>query len=138
MLCWYALFAPVQLERAHEEDSRARNNYSDKADPTPKSTLVRKAFWSSLALVVISGGVGAIVSTGAGLLVCTTHVGGIWLEVIGILLLLWATVFVRGWEIQTWAGVTLVERVNRWLYLGLACIGTVVLVGSLFVTPCRP
>ena len=45
--------------------------------------------------------------------------------------MLWGTLFVRGWEIQTYSGVTLVERVNRWLYRALYCSGTALIVASL-------
>jgi len=40
---------------------------------------------------------------------------------------------VRGWDIQTISGVSLTERVNRWIYLLLYCLGTVVVVASLVV-----
>jgi hypothetical protein len=39
--------------------------------------------------------------------------------------------FVRGWDIQTLGGVTLTERVNRWIYRLLYCLGTAAIVTSL-------
>ena len=43
------------------------------------------------------------------------------LQIVGATVLLWATLFVRGWDIQTLGGVTLTERVNRWIRIG-CCI----------------
>ena len=56
-------------------------------------------------------------------------------QVLGAALLLWGTLFVRGWEIQSFAGVTLSERVNQWLYRFLYCAGTIVVVWSLASAP---
>jgi len=52
-------------------------------------------------------------------------------QVFGAGLLLSGTLFVRGWEIQSWSGVTLTERVNQWIYRFLYCTGTAVLIWSL-------
>ena len=41
------------------------------------------------------------------------------------------TLFVRGWEIQTWTGDSLIEHVNQRIYRSLYCIGTCVIVFSL-------
>jgi hypothetical protein len=56
------------------------------------------------------------------------------LQAFGATILLWATLFVRGWDIQTIGGVTLTERVNRWIYRLLYCLGTAVIVASLVLT----
>jgi hypothetical protein len=53
------------------------------------------------------------------------------LQITGATMLLWATLFVRGWDIQSWGGVTLTERVNRWIYRVLYCLGTAAIVASL-------
>ena len=45
-------------------------------------------------------------------------------------LLLWGTLFVRGYDIQTYGGVTLTERVNQWVYRTMYCAGTALLVCS--------
>ena len=59
-----------------------------------------------------------------------------WLQIVGACFLLWGTLFVRGWEIETNCGVTFTERVNQWLYRFLYCVGTAVLVCSLVWTQC--
>lgn len=56
------------------------------------------------------------------------------LQVSGATVLLWAALFVRGWEIQSIAGVTLTERVNRWIYQLLYCLGTTAIVASLVLS----
>ena len=53
------------------------------------------------------------------------------LQVAAAILLLWGTLFVGGWDIQSWGGVTLTERVNRWLFRFMYCIGTAAVVVSL-------
>lgn len=55
----------------------------------------------------------------------------IFLQIVGTGLLLWGTLFVRGWEIQTWNGKTIVEKVNRWIYRIMYCLGTGIIVCSL-------
>lgn len=49
----------------------------------------------------------------------------------GALVLLWATLAVRGWDILTNCAVTYSERVNQWIYRSLYCLGTSIIVCSL-------
>jgi hypothetical protein len=94
--------------------------------------IVHRAFWVSLTLVVVSAVLGAVVGATAGDIlgpVTSRHIAI--LQVIGALLLLWGTLFVRGWQIQTYEGTTVIERINQWIYRALYCVGTVVLVASL-------
>lgn len=48
----------------------------------------------------------------------------LFLQAMSAAILLWGTVFVRGWDIQSYGGATLTERVNRTLYLILYVSGT--------------
>ena len=100
-----------------------------------RAIVVCHAFWWSLALVVISSAGGYV----AGRLAASFcgHIGSrfvTWTQVGGAMLLLWGTLFVRGWEIQSWAGDTPVERVNHCIYRALYCVGTAVIVFSLAAT----
>lgn len=52
------------------------------------------------------------------------------LIVIGTSILLWATLAVQGWNIQSYGGVTLTERVNRWIFRFLYTVGTYLLVAG--------
>ena len=53
------------------------------------------------------------------------------LQIGGACLLLWGTLFVRGWDIQTYFDVTLTERFNRWIYRTLCLVGTSLIICSL-------
>jgi hypothetical protein len=94
--------------------------------------VVRNAFWWSLVLVLISSAVGY--TFGRALVWCCGPVGASvvsCLQFSGAMLLLWGTLFVRGWEIQTWSGGTRTERVNQFIYRFLYCVGTGIIVCSL-------
>lgn len=56
-----------------------------------------------------------------------------WMQGGSAALLLWGTLFVRGWDIQTFGGRTLLERANRTIYVLLYFIGTAAGVFSLFI-----
>lgn len=128
--CLLAIISPSRFQAFQEKTTKglgipaASNNNS--------VTVVSRAFWVSLILVLVSGLVGA-----AAGIVCYRVLGALspraigWLQIAGASLLLWGTLFVRGWEIQTNNGQTLVERVNRWIYRTLYCVGTAILVSSL-------
>jgi ABC-type dipeptide/oligopeptide/nickel transport system permease subunit len=53
------------------------------------------------------------------------------LQSFAALIILGATLSLAGWEIQTFGGKTLSEKVNRWLYQISYVIGTGILVASL-------
>jgi hypothetical protein len=93
---------------------------------------VRRAFWVSLGLV--AGSIAAGYFTGrltAAVYGRPTAGAVIASQVFGAGLLLWGTLFVRGWEIQSWGGTTIIESVNQWIYRFLYCAGTAVVVWSL-------
>ena len=52
------------------------------------------------------------------------------LAVVGTGVLLWATLAMKGWDIQTIDGVTLTERVNSWIFRILYWLGTALLVAA--------
>ena len=56
-----------------------------------------------------------------------------WMQGGSAALLLWGTLFVRGWDIQTFGGMTLLERANRTIYVGLYFVGTAAAVFGIFV-----
>jgi ABC-type dipeptide/oligopeptide/nickel transport system permease component len=94
--------------------------------------VVHNAFWLSLLLVLVSCIVGAVAGATAGDIFgpATARLISA-LQMVGALLLLWGTLFVRGWQIQTYKGISLIERVNQWIYRALYCLGTAVFVASL-------
>jgi hypothetical protein len=131
-LCILLLFAPKRLIEAQNQDAKARNNYSTNVEREHSAYIVRRALLYSLLFVLLSGviGYGAGLTLGS-LIGCATSKLISWLQIGGACFLLWGTLFVRGWEIETNCGVTFTERVNQWLYRFLYCVGTAVLVCSL-------
>ena len=137
-LCFLLLFAPQRFVKEEQEDNETRRGFVNSSEREHPSTVVRRAFFTSLFLVVASGALGYIVGAIAGGIACATSRDIARLQIVGACVLLWGTLFVRGWEIQTYSGVALTERVNQWLYRFLYCAGTAALVSSLAWTECSP
>ena len=53
------------------------------------------------------------------------------LQIFGAVVLLLATIYLRGAEIETWDHNTLIERVDRWIYCAGYVLGTAAIVASL-------
>jgi len=133
LLCAFAAFCPTRLVEAECADEEVRKRLPQPPPPEePRAFKVMRGLWASLAWVLgsitlgyLSGkALGTVSGPGPTRLVVT-------LQVFGATILLWATLFVRGWDIQSWGGVTLTERVNRWIYRLLYCLGTAAIVASL-------
>jgi len=126
------------MEVEERRDDEVRKTMAEPPPASPhRAFVVRRAFFSSLALVLVSGAVGF----SAGVMMkslgrCATGATTSWLQIGGTSLLLWGTLFIRGWEIQSYGGVTLTERVNQWIYRALYCAGTAVIVYSLAFPAC--
>ena len=132
-LCGFGAFCPQKLteaERADEEVRRRLPQPPPMREPT--AFKVRRALWASLVWVLCSIGVGYLGGKAIGTVngAVTDNLANA-LQIVGATILLWATLFVRGWDIQTIGGVTLTERVNRWMYRFLYCLGTAAFVASL-------
>ena len=129
-LCAVAIVAPArfaELERADTAILETKPN----APQIERVLIVRRALGYSLLLVLFSGAAGVLVARVSEVAVgpaCTSTIA--YLQMVGAMLLLWATLAVRGWDILTFASVTLSERVNQWIYRLLYCCGTGVLVWS--------
>lgn len=131
-LCFMALFDPKGFAQAEAEDN-AVLNASPNAPSEAGAFKVRRALFGSMALVLLAGAIGWAVGTVLTFLygpACASTISI--LQTTGALILLWATLAVRGWDIQTYSSVTLSERVNQWIYRFLYCCGSVMLVWSLF------
>lgn len=131
-LCCMAIFAPKRFAEAEASDN-AVLNAAQNAPPEASVLKIRRALLNSLLLVLLAGAVGWVFGA-----VFTRWVGSACsstislLQMVGALILLWATLAVRGWDILTYVSVTLSERVNQWIYHFLYCCGSAVLVWSLF------
>ncbi len=129
------LVAPSAFLAAEDRNSvianatrRGNNGIADRA------TLVRRAFWRSATLVAIAFAAGALIARmveSAGYALIPDW--QLKLQAASAAILLWGTVFVRGWDIQSYGGATLTERANRTLYLALYVVGTTL---GVFATLC--
>lgn len=136
-LCCMLLLAPVRFIAAEENDILERNNFTDSNLREHRAYVVQRAFRSSFFLIVVFGAVGLTIGKLMNTLGrCATPETVLWLQVAAGTLLLWGSLFVRGWEIQTFSGVVLTERVNQWIYRFLCCVGTSVAVYSVAFTAC--
>ena len=130
------LLRPARFLDLEAEDNAVLNAATN---PTrsERALVVRRALFASLGLVVASAAVGCGVGALAGLwLGCAQPGTTAWLQIAGTSVLLWGTLFIRGWEVQTYGGVTLTERVNQRMYRALYCAGTAILVSSLALPAC--
>jgi hypothetical protein len=135
-LCLLAVFYPKKLDEEEAADKEKSKDYPKPPDE-PNAFIIRRAFWLSFFLVVISGCVGYAIGYAMFLgMECVNLRTITILQIAGALFLLWGTLFVRGWEIQSWDGTNLTEKVNRWLYRSMYCIGTAIIVCSLVLSPC--
>jgi len=131
-LCLLGVFAPTKLVAEEEKDNTARQNFSGQPVQIHHAYIVRRAFWTSLGLVLASIASGYLLGRLAFWIVGAPRQSVILvMQIVGASILLWGTLFVRGWEVQTMCGVTLTERVNQWLYRFLYFGGTAIIVWSL-------
>jgi hypothetical protein len=128
-LCLLGVFAPKRLTKEQEMDNA---RLKQTGETKPKAMILCSAFWWSLFLVVSSSAVGFAAGKLTGSIVGPVSPGFVsGLQAMGAMLLLWGTLFVRGWDIQSIGGETLVEYVNHWIYRALYCLGTADFVFSL-------
>lgn len=89
---------------------------------------MNRKFWKSVALVLFVVAVFLILMTMLGY-----DVGGngYWLRIVAVIIALTATLGRGGWEIQTWNGQSVLERIDRGMFkvsqLGAACLLILVL-----------
>jgi hypothetical protein len=127
VLCWLAAFAPARFEEIERQDKIALN--ADTRTPqSPGIRAVRQAFGHSAVWGISAVIVGALLGWVTALLFDPGPFALAVAASLGTAVLLWATLALKGWEIQTWGGVTLTERVNLWWFRGLYWIGTVLVV----------
>jgi len=133
-LCSLAVFYPKKFIKEEQGDNTIRKNFPPvkEEEREPDIYKITRAFWHSLCLIILSVFFGGLV--GLVLLYFFNQPSSLiitFLQIGGVCLLLWGTIFIRGWEIQTFSGVTLTERVNQWIYRSLYCLGTCIIICSL-------
>ncbi len=137
-LCVLAIVSPKRFAEEHERDAVLLNPTFQGAQAEPGARVIFRAFWFSLLAVLGSVVVGSLLGQlSLAMFGCASSRVTTVLTSVGAGVLLWGTLFVRGWQIQTYKGVSLVERANQWLYRGLYCIGTAVVVWSIAWPGCK-
>jgi len=122
----------VKLERRWYREIRKERS----APPTvaKRTKIVRRALISSGLTVMFATLLGYAAAQAARAEAWTVHQEQQWwIRGGSAAFLLWGTLFVRGWDIQTFGGTTLLERANRTIYVLLYFVGTAAGVFSLFV-----
>ena len=136
-LCLLLLFAPKKFLEHQVADNALLKEQDKDATLEPGALVVRRALFEAALLVAASGVVGYLGGVMLGSLSsCANPKVVMWLQIVSACLLLWGTLFIRGWEIQTHGGHTLTERVNQWIYRALYCVGTSVIVFSVAWPAC--
>ena len=117
------------------EKEDADNSYRKSLPKKPQKARIYKlrcALCGSFILISISGIIGLSIGLllnfflkGPDSLLITI------LQIIGALILLWATLSLRGWDIQSYSGVTFTERINQLIYRFLYCLGTTIFIISM-------
>lgn len=131
------VFWPARFLELEAEDNATLNAITNPTHPE-RALVVRGALFASLGLVVASAAFGYASGIAAGYWFGCAPSGAIaWFQIVGTSVLLWGTLFIRGWDVQSHGGVTLTERVNQWIYRALYCVGTATLVCSVAIPACR-
>lgn len=120
------------IEKAIDHDKALTfpsSQLSQQADDTRK---IRRSLLFSLILVFISAGAGYLIGFFLHKVIgVVSPITISILQVFAATILLWATLSFLGWEIQSWKGQNLTEKVNRWIFRGMYCLATIILVVSL-------
>jgi hypothetical protein len=105
VLCFQVIFAPGTMLAAELKDNEARKAFPSPDKPPHVAYIVRRAFWTALGVVIGAIFFGLICGRVLRAFIGTpTPEVVTWLQIIGAGLLLWGTLFVRGWEIQSYGG----------------------------------
>jgi len=131
---WYVLLLIfntqkfIEIEIKHDQELPDLNeNFAP-----PRAVILKNSLLLSLFIVLSAGILGFFISL--GILFYNyelTRNGIVILQISSALFLLWGTLFLRGWEIQSYIGETLTERINQFIYRSLYFIGTVLIVLTL-------
>jgi hypothetical protein len=127
--------AAYEREMSHEERQRVIQHEEEQKHK--RYVVVRRALVQSALVVVGAVGLGWLIGSILGdIFGCASAATLNGLQIGGAGVLLWGTVFVRGWDIQTIDGKSLTERVNQWIYRALAFIGTAAFFWAMFWPQC--
>ena len=126
-----AFFSPEKFIKEQDKDTKLLESLP-KEENKASIYNIRQAFFFSFFLILLSGSFGVGIGLSLGYLIGPAkQIHLLIIQIICAITILWATLAVRGWDIQTFCGVTLTERVNQWIYRSLYFLGTVLLIMSL-------
>jgi len=125
-IIFYAIARPssfVETEIRHNDEMNrillSRKVVSEPSKIYYVRSALFQAFWICLVSTLCGAGIGlAAAKTMTNTAVATGII------VAGTAILLWATLAVQGWSIQSMKGQTLTERVNQWIFRTLYAVGT--------------
>ena len=128
-LVFYAFVSPERFAALEKADKDLLNAQSSE-NASPRIAKVRAALCEALVWALSSLFFGYILGKLGVLFLVQPQSLARPFVYLGTAILLWAAFALRGWEIQTWGGETLTERVNRWIFRGLYWLGTLFLVAA--------
>ena len=125
-----AIFAPARFLHFQERVTKPLGIPAASDNNTVK--VVSRGFWTAVVVVFAAGIFGWLVGLSLGRLAGPpTPRCIVALQIVGASILLLATIYLRGPAIETYDRETLIERVDRWIYVCGYFLGTAVIVTSL-------
>lgn len=133
-LVWLAVFDPTTFDVEEAKDNAFLNNQADRDAASPIHR-VRTALWEALLWCLVAVLIGLAAGWSASTFLGKQPFAAVTAIILGTAVLLWATLALQVWDIQSIGGVRLSERVNRWIFRCLYAFGTFLIVfGSLWAT----
>lgn len=134
-LVWLMAVSPEKFIQEEMEDN-VRLNGGGPRQRSDSIRNVRKGYSSAFLWAVGAMVAGGLSGWALGQLSGASDFWDIAVSLAGGAILLWATLAVQGWSIQSFKGITLSERVNQWVFRSLYVLGTALIsagsVWSLF------
>jgi len=122
-----ALFNPTQFEIEEAKDNVLLNQRE--MEPTiSRVRVVRQALTEAFICCLSAFCLGAMAGAIGVYLIGPAIKTSVTIVVIGTTTLLFATLALQGWNIQSFGGATLTEQLNRWIFRSLYCVGTFLIV----------
>lgn len=127
-------FAKKKFQKIEDKDNKDRINVRNRneEDEDRRSEILWKGYVISLTYILLSlliGTITAFALISAGL--TPGKYTSVIFQLISALFILWATLSVGGWSIQSYSNDTLTEKVGRWVASWSYSVGTLLLVVSL-------
>lgn len=128
-ICLMAAFSPQkfsQFEREFDSDLETRPN----AAVSERIEVVRRGYREAGIWMLSALACGILVGLFLRSIVGPVLLGAAIAAIFGTVILLWTTLALQGWTVQSFSDTTLTERVNRWLFRFLYAVGTALLVSA--------